>query len=283
MTRNKIFLAIAMLARIGTGFVSLFVLARALGPTDYGFVATVFAYSSIAALLTDFGFSVQALRDIGAEPGRAGELIAACIRVKNLLVGAATIAALVALALVGLDAHLFWASLLLFGSIMVLSYGDLAMVALRGIGRYDTETYAVVAGTVSFVVVVGGAAMLSPDILSIAVALLVARLVQTVIAFIAVRRHVVLANCIFGPLLDIIRFARTSSALAIDSILTTVSGQLDVIFVSALLGLEAAGVYQVAARVAGVPNPFPAIASRNSSSSTSLPAPSIADSNVASE
>ena len=39
----------------------------------------------------------------------------------------------------------------------------------------------------------------------------------------------------------------------------------------------------VAARVAGVPKPLPAIASRSSSSSISFPAPSIAESNVASE
>ena len=38
----------------------------------------------------------------------------------------------------------------------------------------------------------------------------------------------------------------------------------------------------IAARVAGVPRPFPAMASRRSSSSTSLPALSMADNNVAS-
>ena len=38
----------------------------------------------------------------------------------------------------------------------------------------------------------------------------------------------------------------------------------------------------ICARVAGVPRPFSRIASRNSSSSISLPAPSIADSSVAS-
>ncbi|MCY1225009.1 hypothetical protein D9M72_371920 [compost metagenome] len=38
----------------------------------------------------------------------------------------------------------------------------------------------------------------------------------------------------------------------------------------------------MAARVAGVPRPLPAMASRSASSSTSLPAPSMADSSVAS-
>jgi O-antigen/teichoic acid export membrane protein len=42
MTSHKVLLAILLLSKIGTGMVSLFVLARCLGPADYGFVATIF-------------------------------------------------------------------------------------------------------------------------------------------------------------------------------------------------------------------------------------------------
>lgn len=97
MNRDKLFLAVTLVCRIGVGIASLLVLARGLGPANYGFMATVLAYSSIASLVTDFGFGIQALRDIGAQPDRAGELIAACIRVKNLLVATATIIAVGAL------------------------------------------------------------------------------------------------------------------------------------------------------------------------------------------
>ncbi|QQR35432.1 oligosaccharide flippase family protein [Devosia oryziradicis] len=250
MTRHKLLLAISLLSKIGTGMVSLFVLARGLGPADYGFVATVFAYASIAALFTDFGFSVQALRDIGAQPDKAGELIAACVRVKNLLVLVVTLGAALVLSLLNLGPHLLAASLLLYGSIMVNSYGDLVVVALRGIGKYAAETVSSILGTVVFVIVVGGTALAWPDILPIATALFVARLLQTAIAFLVVSRYTQLGNCIHGPLLDLLRFMRTSSGLALDSFLTTITGQIDVILVGALLGLHAAGTYQIAARVA---------------------------------
>lgn len=251
MRRQKLLLAISLLARLGTGLISLLVLARGLGPADYGFIATVFAYSSIAALLTDFGFSVQALRDIGAEPERAGSIIAACIRVKNVLVLGTSVVAVAVLFLLDIDGPLRLAGLLLYGSLMVTSYGDLAMVALRGVGRYDAEVFAVVGGSALYMGIVGGVALAMPAILPVALAILIARLLQAIICFVVLRRHVALENCLFGPLFDMVRFMRGSSALALDSVLTTASAQVDTILVSAILGLEAAGLYQVVARVAG--------------------------------
>ena len=250
MNRQKFFLAISMLARIASGIVSLFLLARGLGPTDYGFIATVFAYASIAALLTDFGFSLQALRDIGAQPERAGEIMAACVRVKNVLVLLVSVVALVLLLIQQPPTSVLISSILLYASIITLSYGDLALVAFRGIGRYDVETYVVVAATVAFVAIVGAVALLSPDLLSISIALLLARVCHTALSFFTVSRYVKLGNCLWGPLGEILRFARQSTSLAIDSILTTLSTQIDVIFISSMLGLHSTGIYQVASRVA---------------------------------
>lgn len=250
MKKEKFFLSVSMLSRICVGVVSLFVLARNLGPANYGFIATVVAYSSILALLTDFGFGIQALRDIGAEPGRAGSLIAACIRVKNVLVAVATAIALVVLSLLKLPQELFVASLMIYGSIIVMSYGDLAVTALRGIGRYDIEAYAVIAGAASFAVILTGAALTKPDLVVLSAALFSARIVQTVLCFAAVMAFVRLGNCVFGRLVDIVRFAHQSSGIALDTVLTVLSGQLDTIFVSGLLGLHAAGTYQVASRLA---------------------------------
>ncbi|GLQ09187.1 hypothetical protein GCM10007913_11190 [Devosia yakushimensis] len=251
MTRQKLLLALSLLARIATGLVSLLVLARGLGPADYGFIATVLAYSSIAALLTDFGFSVQALRDIGAEPQRAGAIIAACLRVKTILVFGTTLLATAALFLIEIDMPLRLAGLLLYGAMMIMSYGDLTMIALRGVGRYEAEARVTLAGAVLYVAIVAGAALAMPAILPVAVAIAVARLLQTILCFVVLRRHVVLENCFYRPLFDTARFLRGSSALALDSILTTAAAQIDTILVSAVLGLEAAGIYQVAARIAG--------------------------------
>ncbi|MCP3472140.1 oligosaccharide flippase family protein [Bradyrhizobium sp. CCGUVB1N3] len=243
-------MAVTLVCRIGVGIASLLVLARGLGPANYGFMATVLAYSSIASLVTDFGFGIQALRDIGAQPDRAGELIAACIRVKNLLVATATIIAVGALYSLNLSTELFWASLMLYASIMIMSYGDLAIMTLRGIGRFDVEAYAALVAVAIFVAIVVGIAIVRAEILTLSGALLLARVAQTILSFAVVGRFVKFGNCGFRRLGDSLRFARESSGLAVDTFLTVVPGQLDTIFVSSLLGLHAAGTYQVASRLA---------------------------------
>jgi O-antigen/teichoic acid export membrane protein len=250
MNKDRFFLAVTLSSRVVIGFASLMALARTLGPADYGFMATILAYSQIAAMLTDFGFGVQALRDIGAEPDRAGELIAACIRVKNFLVAMATALVVGVLLTRHLSSELFSASLMLYGSIMVMSYGDMAIMALRGIGRFDVEAYAAWVGVVLFLIIVVGTALLKPQILALSTALLLARIGQAVLFFSVVGRFVRFGNCVFGRLRDIIRFARDSSGLALDTILSVIPAQLDTVFVSSLLGLHAAGTYQVASRLA---------------------------------
>jgi len=239
-----------MLSRIGVGVVSLFVLAHGLGASDYGFVATVVATSTIGALLTDFGFSTQAMRDIAEAPDRAGQIMTDCLRIKGVLTVAATLICLVMLLTMRLSPALFWSSIMLFASVMVLSFGDLAVVSLRGIGRYEEEAIAVLAGAVLFAVVVATTALLAPGLWQLSLALLVSRLGQTCIAFLAVARKAPLGRGSHASLSEAWRFVRSSSPLALDTILTVLAQQVDVIFVSAILGLTASAAYQVASRLA---------------------------------
>lgn len=245
MRRHKALLAVSLLARMGAGLASLLFLARALGPADYGLVATIFAYGAIVALVTDFGFSIKLLRDVGAQPQRAGELVAACFRVKTLLLCPASTIMLGVLIWRQPPPDVFLASVLLYLAVIVLSYGDLALVALRALGRYGTETGVVLVGMAGVVLMLGATAFAAPALLPLSVTLLAARLVQVALSLLALGRIVALENCIWGPVAPT---ARESLGLAGDTILTALSGQIDVIFVSALLGLHATGVYQVAAR-----------------------------------
>ncbi len=251
MGRQKVYLAISLASRVGAGVVMLLFLARALGPTDYGFVVTVLAYSQLIAMLTDFGFGVQALRDIGAEPHRAGAIISACLRVKNILVAMASVLALTALLVLPLRPETMLACVLLYASIICLSYADLVLVTFRGIGGYGQEAYIAVAGALLFAIVVGPTAVLVPQILPVSLALLLARLTYMAIALVCVSRNVKFENPVLGPAGEVWSFTKKSVGLALDAILTTLSTQVDIIFVSALLGLEAVGIYQIASRIAG--------------------------------
>jgi len=247
MRRHKALLTLTMLMRMGGGLASLFLLARALGPGDYGVVATVFAYAAIVTLVTDFGFSVTLLRDVGAEPGRAGAIMAECLRIKNLLSALAALLALAALVAGRPDAAMFWSSVMLFGAVMVLSYGELALTGLRALGRYEVELAVVAAGTAALAMILGGAALAFAHILPMAIAVLLARSIQTGLAFAALAKFVRLGNCLVGP---VRRPLRNGAGMAGDTVLTALSGQIDVILVSSLLGFHAAGTYQVAIRAA---------------------------------
>lgn len=245
MNRHKALLTLALLGRLLAGFASLFLLARTLGPADYGVVATVFAYAAIVSLLTDFGFPVTLLRDIGAQPEKAGEFLAAGLRVKTLLAAIASFILLGVLITLRLDAPLFWSSICVHLAVMAASYGDLALIALRGLGRYDREVILVWSGTILFAAILLAAAWSAPALLPMALALLLARLVQTGLAFAGLRNMLTLR--FRGPILP---HLRSSASMAADTFLTALSGQVDVILVSLLLGLEATGLYQLGARIA---------------------------------
>lgn len=248
--RQQALLAVSMLSRVGVGIVSVFVLVHGLGATDYGFLVTVIAASTIAALLADFGFGAQAMRDIAEAPERAGAIMTDCLRVKGALTALASVMAIVVLAGMNLSTEIFWSSIMLFASVMTLSFGDLAVVSLRGIGRYEVETRAVLLGAVFFALVVGATAVWSPGLLSLSAALLVARIGQTIIALASVAALTRLGVGSHASLGEAWRFVKESSPLALDTVLTVLVQQIDVILVTVILGLEAAALYQVASRLA---------------------------------
>lgn len=248
--RHQALLAISMLSRIGVGMISLFVLVHGLGAADYGFLVTVIAASTIGSLLTDFGFGTQAMRDVAEAPERAGAIMTDCLRIKGVLTAVASIVAIGVLTTMNLTSELFWSSVMLFASVMALSFGDLMVVSLRGIGRYDVETRVVLIGAVFFSLVVGAVAIWSPGLWQLSAALLVARIGQAVIAFIGVSRLTPLGTGSHANLAEAWRFVRSSSPLALDTALTVLAQQIDVILVTLVLGLEASAIYQVASRLA---------------------------------
>lgn len=250
MRRQQFALMISMLCRIGVGLASILVLAHGLNHSDYGFVVTVLAWSAIAALLTDFGFGVQALRDIGANPERAGIIMTECLRVKLILSGLVTFFAGFLLLLLDVSGSLLLASLMLYISLMATSFGDLLSVALRGIGRYDIEAWASLSGATFFVIVITLTAILNPGLLSLSASVLLGRLGQLVVLGISMNRYVRLSPLIGKSDRNLLRFVVHSSPLALDTVLTVLTQQVDVILVGSLLGLEAAASYQVVSRTA---------------------------------
>lgn len=250
MNRAKFFLAISLLSRVASSFAMLVVIARALSPSQYGLVVAVLTYSQIAAAITDFGFAVQVLRDIGARPEKAGYFTAQCIRAKSLLVLLVTAIAVACLLALGPNLETIIIASALYISVIANSYSDLLLVTFRGTGRYGAETIIVAISSVLLLSSVVVVSLATNDLPWLALAIVLPRLAQVAMTFLAVMRHVELGNLLSGRISETIGFIRDSSSVAFDALLNLVTAQLDIVAVSMLLGLAAVGNYQIAARSA---------------------------------
>ena len=68
-------MAVTTASKMLSGIVVFVIMARVLGPHDFGLVVYSFTLASIFVLLVDYGFSQQLLRDIGAAPQAIHQLM----------------------------------------------------------------------------------------------------------------------------------------------------------------------------------------------------------------
>jgi O-antigen/teichoic acid export membrane protein len=246
---DRAYMAASVLLRMGVGLVLLIVLARVLGPTAYGFIATVFAIGTLAGLATDFGFAAKTLRDVAAHPGAGARLVSEALSVKLALTLVVIVSGGVAIALAPLPIELRLSGAALGLAVLVGAVGDLALTAYRAIGRYGREFWLTGWTSAAHLGLVVGAAIATGSVLVVAVAYLVSRLVYTAVIVAG------LAPLFPGQTLGLHRPGTLAKTLhgawrwAVDSGLNQLLGQIDGLIVAAVFGLAGAGVYQAAARL----------------------------------
>lgn len=245
---NHLYMAASVLIRMVVGLLVFTLLARGLGPGEYGVVATVFSYATLASLLTDFGLTSKTLRDIGEDRARGGEILNSSLSVKIYLtlivmaVGAVVLFLMPGTATIRLSSGLF-GSAILIGTI-----GDMALVAFRGMGRYSRETWMTSWVSTIHLLVVGSVSMLSGNILFVSAAFIISRLVYSVIAISSAEKlfpeHALRPESLRNVWMSV----RGAWGWAVDSGLGYLTSQIDGILVAALFGLHAAGIYQSGSR-----------------------------------
>lgn len=255
--RDHALMGVTTAARTAVALGTLLILARTLGPTDFGFISIVITWSTIVALVTDYGFGMRALRDIGAERERAGEIMSSSLAAKTLLVIPACLV-LVPLILLGLDLtteERIAAVLFLLGQ-LAFSYGDLTLTVFRSIGQFQRETRIVVVTALLHFVLIALAILLRNDVIAVGLAFLVSRLIYAAMALGALSRLVHLGSILRSTRQAITQRFTSSTSFAVDSGATNIFAQLDVILVNHLAGREAAGIYFAGSRLLQGAVPF---------------------------
>lgn len=243
-------MAASVLIRMGMALIVFVVLARTLGPRDYGFFSTVVAYASLAGLLTDFGFTLKTLRDIAAAPERGGLILEATLRIKTLLTMFVLAGGCLVLVLLPLDGTTKLAGALILTGGLAASVGDLSLVAFRAVGRYSRETWIVAWTWGIYGIVVSGVAFLHLGIVSVAAAILVSRLLYGAVAIASLRQLFPNVAKVTVSVAETVRQIRSSVAWAMDAGLGFMSAQIDALVVVQVLGIVAAGIYNSGARFA---------------------------------
>lgn len=246
---DRAYMAASVLLRMGVGLVLLIVLARVLGPTAYGFIATVFAVGTLAGLATDFGFGAKTLRDIGARPEAGAQLVSEALSVKLALTLVVALIGGVAVLFAPLPSELRLAGAVLGLAVLVGALGDLALTAYRAVGRYGQEFWLTGWTSVAHLALVVGAATFTGSVIVVALGYLLSRALYTGITLAGLTR-------LFpGQALGLHRpgaiwiTMRGAWRWAVDSGLNQLLGQIDGLVVAAVFGLAGAGVYQAAARL----------------------------------
>lgn len=261
MRSDKIAMALSTFTRMGTGIIVFVLMARYLGPDAFGLIASAMATAALLGLIADYGLATYALREAGAHPPTATELVRRALLVKLMATALVSLLGLAGLVALHPTAQVVAIAVAVFAAQMLASFADLAFVVVRARRRFDIETRIVVVTSLVSLVVVGGVAALTRDVTACAMAFLATRILYFAATLFGLR------SFLLGPdpwptqragLLDMVRRA---ASLALDGVLTNLSNQIDVVMVGLLLGTASVGIYQAGARLVQSIAPFAVILS----------------------
>ncbi|MBX7515101.1 oligosaccharide flippase family protein [Qipengyuania sp. GH38] len=254
-TSDKFYMLVATGARMVLSLATFVVIVRYLGPANFGFYAACIAVASVIAALTDFGLATSSLRAASMDRARSAEIVGDALALK---VGFSLLATLIAggSALLVVSGDEWLVFLLLLVGMIAYSLADLAMVAARVNRQFFLEARIVVLTGIAMFGVVAAVAAATKSLLAVAIAFAATRLGYLVFARFELRRLLQPLKQFGRSLSDLVRTLRSAGAYALDSILTMVSSQIDVIVFATMLTLAELGTYQAGARLVQVIVPF---------------------------
>lgn len=245
VTRNTFFMAITTATKMLSGIFVFVIMAKVLGPHDFGLVTYSFTLASLFVLIVDYGFSQQLLRDIGAHPEGVNDVMGRVLVTKVML----SIATLVICAVYlyffpknRTTEMVFW---LLLASSILASFCEFLNTAFRGIGQFKKETNIATAGSLIHFVLLLGVLLIKPDVMLVAFAFIFSRMIFLAISWGAYKNHIGNIHIRVGFHREQLSNTLMSGfPYATDAGFTNLFYQVDTIIIAHYLGFVSLGLYQ---------------------------------------
>lgn len=174
-TRNTALSAIVTGSRVGAVGLTMMLLARALGPGGFGRLTYAITLAGVFAVIPDYGFSLQVVRDVVMAPSRWRVIWDPALRAKVVLSVIAVVALVTWFALKPLPEGSMAVVWTLTASALALSYGQLNSYVLRGVDRFDLDAKSAVVLNGLLIVGIVASIALGGGVLGAALAYLGAR------------------------------------------------------------------------------------------------------------
>lgn len=231
--------------RLTCGLLTFVIIARFLGPDQFGLLMLWLSVATLMSLLANFGFTPYLLREIGAYPELANATMNAVMTAKLML--SALICGLAALSVVWLPVSTWALFAVLLAAQLADSMTEFFNVGYRATNRFAAETRLASISSVLQLALVTIACVLTPTPIMAAWAILAARLITLAITWqnqLGYFRNLSLVT----PLQGWIKIKQTH-AFASDFVLQSLFGQIDSLVLNHFLGPVSVGVYQAGMRL----------------------------------
>lgn len=248
---DKLTMLAATGTRMAVGMLTFIILARYLGPAQFGIIASAIAYTSFASTLSDFGFGVSGLRLASADIDRSAQIIGDAAATKIILFVLVTIIGGVIAVAVLPTAWLPVYALVHIGS-TANGLCELLLIAARARRRFKLEARLVISSSTMMLLIFGGVTALTRDLTAAAGAFAFTRILYLMVIRFALREWLEPFAKMGRRWGDVRRVLGRSTGFAADSVLTLMAGQVDVLLFSAMMPVREFGVYQAGARLVQV-------------------------------
>lgn len=245
IVRNLALMGTSTAMRLGFGMLTFVVMARMLGPAQFGVVMLWLSVATLLALVANYGLTPYLLREIGAAPERAAELMAEVLSAKLLLTLFVLAVALAVLPLLSADARAVF--MLLLGAQLADALTEFLNVGFRATNRFGDETRIASLAVVLQFAIVALLLWWQATPLMAAGSFLLSRLAVLLVTWLAQRRY--FAELKPAPFVLAWARIRATRAYAVDFGLQSLLGQVDSIVLNHFVGAAAVGLYQAGMRL----------------------------------
>lgn len=242
MLKNIGWMTISTLLRLAAGFLLFVILARKLGPENFGQLAYWLAFSSLLALLVNYGFGLQLLREIGRDPTSAAQVFSDTLAAKVVLgIGVIGLGLIIGLN-DGVPIGIFWSLLVMA---IAESFSEHINYALRSLGYFNKEAQsALFTSALNFFGVLVPLLVFN-TLASVAIGFSVSRCVSFLLGWYLARKLLPPINFLQNwSMVSIKKTLLEGFPYAADMAVSTLNSTLDVILLSYLTSTKAVGLYQ---------------------------------------